>query len=470
MNTSSSWGKFIVTLLLFACTSLITGCGASSSINDSGGGSGDWYYHWNCNGDSECLATNPTGAASGTLNEGPNETSCTQLLEFAQHFWGSAATNSCDHSSGGSGSGGGGTTEAPTISSFSPMSGAPGDTITISGGNFPTTSCQDIVSINNEIAPATCISSTSISFMVPYIVNTSSPIIVTTSGGTTTSAGTFTVTNDLYGVASSGTQYVVVGESGTILTSLDGATWTSRISNMPGGYFIDGITWSGTQYVAVGGAGYTLTSSDGINWSLANPATTNALYAVAFSGSVYAAVGQNGTILTSSDGKNWTQRSSGVSTKLNSVTWAGTQFIAVGDNGRILTSLNGDTWIQQTSNTTNTFLGVIYSTSPKIIAVGGTTTTATIDSSSDGSNWTLQTVGISNYMRGVTWSGSKFVAVGNQGAIITSPTGVTWTAQASSAAGGQQLWNVTWANSQFVAVGSKSTIITSPDGATWTAR
>src|SRR5438105_2226711 len=72
----------------------VTGCG--------GGGGGDWYYHWNCNGDPDCLSTNPTGQPSGTLNEGPDKINCTQLLQFAARFWGSVATNSCAQSPSGS--------------------------------------------------------------------------------------------------------------------------------------------------------------------------------------------------------------------------------------------------------------------------------------------------------------------------------------------------------------------------------
>ena len=58
----------------------------------------DWYYHWNCNGDSQCLATNPAGTATGVANEGPQQVSCTELLTFAAHFWGSGAVNWCDQS------------------------------------------------------------------------------------------------------------------------------------------------------------------------------------------------------------------------------------------------------------------------------------------------------------------------------------------------------------------------------------
>ncbi len=67
--------------------------------------SGDWFYHWNCHGDSQCLATNPNGTATGTNDEGPNQSSCTQLLTFAQHFWGTAAKDSCDQDPNGSADG-----------------------------------------------------------------------------------------------------------------------------------------------------------------------------------------------------------------------------------------------------------------------------------------------------------------------------------------------------------------------------
>src|SRR6478735_1058251 len=80
------WTSYALCSLLFS-GALATGCGAGAATN--------WYYHWNCNGDADCLATNPTGAASGTLDEGPDQVNCTQLMVFASHFWGPAAFNSC---------------------------------------------------------------------------------------------------------------------------------------------------------------------------------------------------------------------------------------------------------------------------------------------------------------------------------------------------------------------------------------
>ncbi len=48
--------------------------------------------------------------------------------------------------------------------------------------------------------------------------------------------------------------------------------------------------------------------------------------------------------------------------------------------------------------------------------------------------WTTQTSGTDNVLRGVVYAGGQFVAVGNQGTVLTSPDGVTWTAQTSGAA------------------------------------
>jgi hypothetical protein len=92
----------------------------NGGARDGGGTTDDWYYHWNCNGDPECVALTEPGQGgldgpSGTHNEGPVYANCSVLLTFARINWNiPPATNSCDHSptgggtSGTGGSGGGG--------------------------------------------------------------------------------------------------------------------------------------------------------------------------------------------------------------------------------------------------------------------------------------------------------------------------------------------------------------------------
>ncbi|MBF9144120.1 IPT/TIG domain-containing protein [Hymenobacter properus] len=81
---------------------------------------------------------------------------------------------------------------APTITSFTPTSGAAGATVTITGTNF--TGATAVTLNGVAITGFTVVNATTITFTVPATGATSGTIAVTTPGGTATSTGTFTVT------------------------------------------------------------------------------------------------------------------------------------------------------------------------------------------------------------------------------------------------------------------------------------
>jgi len=69
--------------------------------------------------------------------------------------------------------------------------------------------------------------------------------------------------NFFSGVAWSGSQFVVVGDFSTILTSPDGLTWTARNTNIlqyPALPNLESVAWLGSQFVIVGDYGTILTS------------------------------------------------------------------------------------------------------------------------------------------------------------------------------------------------------------------
>jgi len=100
--------------------------------------------------------------------------------------------------------------------------------------------------------------------------------------------------------------YVAIGGSRTILTSSDnGTTWTTLTSGTSG--YRNGITLGNSNFVVVGESGEILTSSDGTTWTSRTSGTTNQLQGVTYGNGNFVAVGWSGTILTSSDnGTTWT--------------------------------------------------------------------------------------------------------------------------------------------------------------------
>ena len=86
----------------------------------------------------------------------------------------------------------------------------------------------------------------------------------------------------------------------------------------------------------------------------------------------------------------------------------------------------------------------------------------TILHSSDGDSWTVAS-STADWLRGVTWNGERFVAVGSH--IVHSTDGEQWSA-ATDPATSISLQNVAWGAGRFVAV--SGVLVHSSDGDTWT--
>lgn len=127
----------------------------------------------------------------------------------------------------------------------------------------------------------------------------------------------------LRGVAHDGTRFAAVGAGGSILTSVDGATWVARSSGTA--ERLDGIVWTGSAFEVISSTGKFLRSTDGgVTWSA--PVAGNApawIEGMVWSSTRVVTVGAGGRIRTSDDGLNWTWRTSGVAGTLHGVTYTG---------------------------------------------------------------------------------------------------------------------------------------------------
>lgn len=387
----------------------------------------------------------------------------------------------------------------PTITSFTPASGAVGATVTITGTNFDPDPFHMLVTFADNV-PATVTSATATQLVVTVPAGAATGTIKVTNGLTqreVSSTTNFTVTSSGSGGGggstdwtqrNSGTAYtldsvaygngmfVAGGFGNTIISSTDGTTWTSRSSTSNAKpdadyYRVNGLVWSAStnRFIAVGdrvGVNNSIppllaTSPDGMTWTRANlPQGTyiGANLLDATSDSTGITVVGPGYVFHSTDGVAWTSEPpDGIgSANLSGVASSGTVRVAVGyDNtmtpaALIYTSSNGGAWTRVTAPTgfapndvtwNGSMFVIVGSSAPLQVGV-----TPQIATSSDGQTWTLQTlpntIATSGFqLADVTWDGTRFIAVGapyafaNERLILSSTDGITWAVDQQIATG-----------------------------------
>ena len=336
----------------------------------------------------------------------------------------------------------------------------------------------------------------------------------------------------LEGVAASTQTLVAVGDNGAVYTSVDGSRWKRQSSGTTS--WLNGIAYGSAGFIAVGQKGTILQSTNGTNW-VSRAVGTKDWLGIAYGHGDYLAVGRSGTIGSSSDGVHWALDSTGRTNDL----WTA----AVNDSARLvggsfdlLVSEAKGPWMDQfiqgaysapvgtyyaaiaRSNYFlvagrsglivegyQTFTGVPYSwiethqslrpwlwsatrLNDLYVAVGQNGALLT---SSEGVDWTLELAprSVTNAtLLGVGGDSNLLVAVGTKGSIIRSPNlqtnlanAVTGTTNASSTFGviwldaenkptTNQLQGVTAGHGLYVVVGDQGDILSSPNGGVWTRR
>lgn len=218
--------------------------------------------------------------------------------------------------------------------------------------------------------------------------------------------------------------------------------------------------WSSRRQTGGGGAyAFTYRDSD----------TTDTLSKVAYGNGYWHSAG--GTIGTySSNSTSWTSHSMTTGCQGSGY---GNNYHVVGHQYWVITYSNGtppSSWSSATTPWSSGYChGVAYGGSATIgwVGVGDLGRLARIGATSPVGSWLSQSTPHSNRMRHVCMGSSYMVAVSDNGDIIRSNNGTTWSAVTSGVTSG--IAQVAYGNSKFVApTGGDDLLVSSDDGATWT--
>ena len=272
------------------------------------------------------------------------------------------------------------------------------------------------------------------------------------------------------------------------------------LSDVKPPYFINNLS-NGTQYA------FTVTSSNGtskvgpfspsltatphsintsIPWTIGPAFTAYNLNSIAFGNNTYVTVGNAATIYSAQydylkpggvTDTGWVAPTTSpitTVTNLTSVIYNGTKFVALGDDGSIITSTDANTWNAATAITSPPVMNALAYHSGNYVAVGNSGAIYTNTSSGISNAWVSRTPPTTNNLYGISYVNGRFIAVGAvdavsaMGTLLTSPDGITWTAQTSNS--GDALRHVAYGANNYVAVGDNGAIVSSPDATTWSAQ
>jgi len=295
--------------------------------------------------------------------------------------------------------------------------------------------------------------------------------------------------------------FVIVGASGTVITSLNGFDWVTQTEGVNSDDW-RAVCWASDieKFCAVanlGGSPRSMLSDDGETWAASNLLSNNRAWSCVQrdpSSGVFAAVTAGGAAAaaaTSADGAAWSSATAqdrfwedmAFSPSLGLFAACAT---ALTSTTKIATTSDGTAWTLRGSSITHNYTGIVWAAGlGKFITVGSRflnpDVNGAVGDSTDGMSWnlTVDTDIVSFY--GVAWSESLEllcaavqITTGVYG-IKTSADGATWTAR--TVPDSTQAWNrIAWSEELGLFAATSSTtsgtnrVMTSPNGVDWTLR
>jgi hypothetical protein len=245
--------------------------------------------------------------------------------------------------------------------------------------------------------------------------------------------------------------YVAVGDHARIMSSEDGADWTTEQPPLT-----NSVSSAGTFFLCVGGDTNLLVAAGNQGSLAVSPQAFVPVVQTNLDGTLV-------TNLANTIGLIWNSLPAPVTGELTAVGVYSNRYYLTGSGGTLLASTNGTNWINYHVPVTNDLSGIAASSNTMVI-VGDY---GAIITSANGTNWTIRSSGTKNALFRVRWLNGVFLAVGENGTILRSTNAISWYAAAAT---GTTNWlndAVAVSNTCYV-VGNYGTVLASADLNIWT--
>lgn len=222
--------------------------------------------------------------------------------------------------------------------------------------------------------------------------------------------------------------------------SFDGGSSFGTASSPTGGSPVTALAFGNGLFVVASANGAIYSGTDGFSW-VTNLAPGGVSYTALGAGAnyqtggmMYIAMGNNSSYRSSKDAIAWTNTAGGISGNWKSVAYlpgTGCGFVASDGSNRIAYNGTGAGNFTSYSLPIGVFAlvaGGIGYYMRRVVAVGPSGFAYT-SAPNSAANWAMVASPPSGSYNAVCWANGLFVAVGDAGAIATSPDGVNWTKQ-----------------------------------------
>jgi len=239
-----------------------------------------------------------------------------------------------------------------------------------------------------------------------------------------------------------------------------------------------GAVYGAGRYVVWSDQGGVWSSADRSSWQLASG--PSGVQSVAFGNGLFVAVGQIRVVWVSSDGIEWESRDSSPMAWARRVVHGEGGFVAHGATTAgppgLFQSVDGVDWALScdlNEASTLAYVGGRY-VAPVVVPSPSPTTAVLVGETLDQSiTWSWHTIDQALDLAGLAYGNGRYVAVGwhrdtQETRVAVSTDTQTWTV--AGVPGFESAWlrGIAFANGQFVAVGDNGRILISSDGLTWT--